>query len=280
MTGFLMKKMLLPVVLLLLLTAFAHRPLNWVAIGDSITYLNDHRDQTKYRLTKGYLTRVTDRLPYLHFSNQGRNGWTIQRFAEKIDSLGIPAGDFYTVFLGTNDWWHGVPIGTVDDYEHGTGDSTIYGSFRILINKLRSLNAAAPIVLITPMPRADFVYINDYRNNAYGSYKAKNGQTLEAVADAVIEIARHDNLRCLDLYHDRRLAVPRLVRYKHLRDPASGTYRDFGYPTYTTVPFDPSTDEYPYPEGAIGMTYDGLHPSDKGCAEIAGKLAKLLKKIP
>ncbi len=275
-----MKKMLLAAAFLVFLSAFAHRPLNWVAIGDSITYLNDHPDETKNRVTKGYLTDVTDRLPYLHYNNQGRNGWTIRGFAEKIDSLGIPAGDFYTVFLGTNDWWQGVPIGSFEDYQRGTGSGTVYGSFRILINKLRSLNAAAPIVLITPMPRADFVYINDYRNNAWGSYKAKNGQTLEAVANAVIDIARLENLRFVDLYHDRRLAVPRLVGFKRLKDPASGTYHDYSYPLYTMVPFNPATDEYPYPEGAIRMTYDGLHPSDKGCAEIAGKLVKVLKNIP
>lgn len=275
-----MKKMLLVAVLPLLLSAFAHRPLNWIAIGDSITYLNDHRDETGNRLTKGYLTDVTERLPWLHYNNQGRNGWTIKAFAESIDSLGIPAGDFYTVFLGTNDWWQGVPIGSLDDYQRGTGAGTVYGSFRILINKLRSLNAAAPIVLITPMPRADFVYINDYRNNAWGSYKAKKGQTLEAVANAVINIARQEKLKCIDLYHDRRLAIPLLVRFKHLKDPASGAYRDYSYPAYTTIPFDPSKDEYPYPESAIGMTFDGLHPSDKGCAEIAAKLVKVINKFP
>lgn len=275
-----MKKILFSVLVLVLLTAFTHRPLHWVAIGDSITYLNDHREETQNRLTKGYLTNVADRLPYLHYDNQGRNGWTVQGFARRIDSLGIPAGDVYTVFLGTNDWWQGVPIGSLEDYVRGTGDGTIYGGFRMLINKLRSLNPAATIVLITPMPRTDFVYISDHRNNAWGSYREKKGQTLAAVANAVIDIARHENLRCVDLYHDRRLAVPRLVRYKRLKDPQTGAYHDYSYPAYTTVPFDPASDDYPYPVGAIEMTYDGLHPSDKGCAEIAGKLINVLKKIP
>jgi lysophospholipase L1-like esterase len=273
-----MKKTFLCVLLPLLLTAFAHRPVNWVAIGDSITYLNDHPDETKNRLTKGYLTDVTERLPYLHYLNQGRNGWTIQRFAAKIDSLDIPAGDVYTVFLGTNDWWHGVPLGSWDDYDRGTGDSTVYGSFRILLNKLRSLNQAARIVLITPMQRTDFVYVNNFKNNAWGSYKAKQGQTLEQVADAVLNIARHEHLRCVDLYHDRRLAVPRLVHFKRLKDPQTGVYHAYGYPAYTAIPFDPASDEYPYPEAAIDMTYDGLHPSDKGCKEIAVRVAKAIKK--
>jgi lysophospholipase L1-like esterase len=273
-----MKKIFPLPILLLLLTGFSHRPVNWIAIGDSITYLNDHRDETKDRIHQGYLTDVTEKMPYLHYVNQGRNGWTVQRFAQKIDSLNIPVGDIYTVFLGTNDWWHGVPVGSWDDYRNGTGDSTVYGSFRVLINKLRSLNPAAPIVLITPMPRADFVYINNYKNNAWGSYKAKELQTLEQVADAVREIARQENLRCVDLYHDRRLAIPRLVHYKRLKNPQTGAYTDYSYPAYTAIPFDPATDEYPYPEEAIGMTFDGLHPSDQGNIEIARKVAKALKK--
>ena len=272
-------KKILAVLFVLLQTAFTHRPLTWVAVGDSITYLNDHRDETKYRLSKGYLTDVAERLPYLHYNNQGRNGWTIRGFARNIDSLGIPFGDVYTVFLGTNDWWQGVPVGTWDDYEQGKGDSTVYGSFRMVVDKLHHLNPEAPIVLITPMQRTDFVYINDYKNNAWGSFKAKNGQTLEQVADAVVDIARHEKLACVDLYHDRRLAIPRLVRYKRLKDRATGAYIDYRYPAYTTIPFDPS-DEYPYPEEAIDMTFDGLHPSDKGCVEIARKVVKALKRIP
>jgi lysophospholipase L1-like esterase len=262
----------------ILFLGFTHRPVNWVAVGDSITYLNDHRDETKYRLGKGYLTDVTEKLPWLHYENQGRNGWTVRRFAQKIDSLNIPAGDIYTVFLGTNDWWQGVPAGHWEDYQNATGDSTIYGSFRILADKLRSLNPNAPVVLITPLPRADFVYINDPRNNAFGSYKPKKGQTLEQVADAVIDIGRHAGFRVVDLYHDKRLAIPKLVHFKRLKDPQTGAYQNYPWPAYTSIPFNPASDEYPYPDGAIDMTFDGLHPSDKGNAEIAKKLVHALKK--
>ena len=80
-------------------------------------------------------------------------------------------------FSGTNDWWQGRPIGTFADYEHNTGNQTVYGSFRIIINKIRSLNEAARIILITPMQRGDFVYIGNVKNNAYGSYKEKTGNS-------------------------------------------------------------------------------------------------------
>jgi lysophospholipase L1-like esterase len=265
---------------LLLTLAFSHKTLTWVAIGDSITYLNDHKDETGNRLTSGYLTDVVADLPYINYKNWGRNGWTTTGFADNIDKLDIPTGDVYTVFLGTNDWWGGHPIGHWSDYKQATGDSTIYGSLCILINKLHSLNPKAPVIFITPMQRADFVYINSYTNNAYGSYKEKAGQTLEQVAEAIIDIGRHEHMKVIDLYHEKSLAIPKLVHFKRVRDPeTAGAYRNYAYPDYTTIPFNPVRDEYPYPPEAVGMTFDGLHPSDAGNAVIAKKLVKVLKKL-
>jgi hypothetical protein len=45
---------------ILLLSSFTQKKkeIIWVAIGDSITYLNNHLDETGHRVTKGYLSRV------------------------------------------------------------------------------------------------------------------------------------------------------------------------------------------------------------------------------
>jgi lysophospholipase L1-like esterase len=274
-----MKKLVCLLIIGAAQTAFTHRTVVWVAIGDSITYLNDHPDETKNRMTRGYLTDITEKLPYIHYNNQGRNGWTTTNFADSWDKLKIPSGDVFTLFLGTNDWWQGHSLGAWTDFEHSTGDSTIYGCFRIILDKLHALNNTAPIILITPMPRTDFVYINDPTNYAWGSYKAKAGRTLEQIANAVITIARNEHLRVVDLYHEKGFAIPRLVHYKRLKDPATGDYRNYPYPDYTFVPYDPTQSEYTYPETAIDMTYDGLHPSNQGCALIAKKLARIFKKL-
>jgi lysophospholipase L1-like esterase len=274
-----MKKLITLILLPAILTSWTHHPLSWVAIGDSITYLNDHPDETKNRMTRGYLTDVVEQLPYIHYINQGHNGWTTTNFADNWDKLKIPSGDVFTIFLGTNDWWHSHRLGTWDDYAKNTGDSTIYGCFRIILDKLHALNPNAPIILITPMPRADFVYINNPKNNAWGSYKEKDGQTLEQVANAVIEIGRHEHRQVVDLYHEKSLAVPNLVHYKRLKDAQTGEYHNYPYPQYTTISFDPAQEEYAYPEDAIEMTYDGLHPSNQGCAVIAKKLVKVLKRL-
>ena len=273
-----MKQLLVYVLLIGLLCSFRPNQLTWVAIGDSITYLNEHLDETGNRITKGYMTRVVEQLPYVQYINQGHNGWTAGRIAQQIDTLGLVKADLYSVFLGTNDWWAGRPLGRLTDYQNNTGNTTVYGSFRLIIDKLRSLNPRASIILITPMQRADFVYLSNAKNNAHGSYKTKNGQTLEAFAKAIDSIGRYEKLPIVDLYNKRSLRLTKLVRYKRLKNPQTGVYSQYPYPKYVDIPFNPQTDEYPYPPEAINRTYDGLHPSDKGYALISKELLKIIKK--
>jgi lysophospholipase L1-like esterase len=271
-----MKKLLLLLLIAGTSTSFNSKPILWVAIGDSITYLNEHANETGKRVTKGYLTRVVEKMPGVQYLNQGHNGWTSADVAEKIETLGLVKADVYTLFLGTNDWWQGRPLGTMDDFQLNTGNGSVYGSFRIIINKLRSLNNKAKIILITPMQRADFVYFNNFKNNAWGSYKEKNGQSLEKFANVVLDIALLEKLPVVDLYHDSGMELPQLVKFKRLKDPLTGVYKNYPYPNYIDIPFNPETDEYPYPAEAIDMTYDGLHPSDKGNEIIANMLLKVM----
>ncbi|WP_345953810.1 SGNH/GDSL hydrolase family protein [Mucilaginibacter sp. PAMB04168] len=255
------------------------KEIKWVAIGDSITYLNDHLDETGNRVTKGYLSRVTEKLPYIQYTNQGHNGWTAIRIAKQIEKLGIQKADVYTVLLGTNDWWGSQPLGTITDYNNNTGYATVYGAFRVIINYLRKVSPQAQIILLTPMQRADFVYLRNPKNNAWGSYRQKNERWLAEFADAVKEIGRQEDLNVVDLYSKGSLKVKRLVKFKRLRDTVSGRYQNFRYPDYTTLKFNPVEDDYPYPPEAIGITYDGLHPSDKGNQVIAHLLVKVMKKL-
>ena len=253
--------------------------MTWVAIGDSITYLNDHLEETCNRVNKGYLTRVTELLPNIQYINQGHNGWTSGGIAQNIERLGLVKADVYSVFLGTNDWWQGRPVGKMEDYQHSTGNATAYGSFRIIIDKIRELNPEAKIVLIAPMQRNDFVYIADAKNNAFGSYRKKNGQSLEEFANVVMTIGQYEKIPVIDLYHDPLLKIENLVNFKRLKDPKTGKYVNYSYPRSTGVPFDPKNDEYPYPPSAINLTYDGLHPSDKGNAIIANALSATFKQL-
>ncbi|MBC7568360.1 MAG: SGNH/GDSL hydrolase family protein [Spirosoma sp.] len=272
-----MKNLVIFLTLLIGFGSFKADTIAWTALGDSITYLNDHPDETGNRVSQGYMTRVIEKLPNIHYINQGHNGWTAVKIAQEIETLGLVKSDVYSIFLGTNDWWGGKPLGRLADYRNRTGSGTVNGSFRIIIDKLRSLNPTARIILITPMQRGDFVYLTNFKNNASGSYKPKNGQTLESFAQAIDSIGRFEQLPVIDLYHTKSLAVKKLVKFKRLKDPQTGAYHNYPYPTYTTIPFTPETDEYPYPPDAINMTYDGLHPSNKGNAVISKQLVKVMK---
>lgn len=271
-----MRVFLLSAVIIFTLDACS-RQQTWVALGDSITYLNDHQNETGDRVTKGYMTLVTKELPHITYVNKGFNGWTATDVAEKINTLGLTKADLYTVFLGTNDWWRGTPVGTLDDYKKNIGRDNFFGAFRIIIDKLRELSPDARIILITPMQRVDFVYIANMKNNAYGSYREKNGQLLSDFAKAIREIGTRENLEVIDLYNNSGMTHENLVRFKRLKDPMTGSYRNYSYPEFINVPFNPETDEYPYPKDAVQMTYDGLHPSDEGYKVIAGMLVEALR---
>lgn len=52
--------------------------------------------------------------------------------------------------------------------------------------------------------------------------------------------------------------LKQLVNYKRLKDPQTGAYKNFPYPSSINIPFNPETDEYPYPPGAMNVTFDGL----------------------
>src|ERR1700761_3408617 len=105
-----MKKSICLLLTLLILASFApHRELTWMAIGDSITYMNGRPELSKNRISKGYMDDVVAKLPYVKFVNNGHSGWTAKGIADNIDNLDLVKSDVYSVFLGTNDWWTGLP---------------------------------------------------------------------------------------------------------------------------------------------------------------------------
>ncbi|MFD2147668.1 SGNH/GDSL hydrolase family protein [Mucilaginibacter antarcticus] len=274
-----MKKLIVLLLTAVVLFAFApQKQLKWMAIGDSITYHNNHLESTKGILTKGYMDRVVDKLPYVKFANHGYPGWTAQGIAENFDNLHLEKADVYTLFLGTNDWWVGLPIGTGDDYRDNTGPKSVYGAYRVIIDKIRQQNSEAKIVLLTPLQRTDFIDINNVRSIIHGSYKPnRQGVALSAYTDAIKNIAQAEKLELVDLYYKSGITVKNAVKYKRLRKVDS-SYQNYVYPKYIDLPFNPDEDEYPYPTEAIDWTYDGLHPSDKGHQKIADMLVKLMKK--
>jgi lysophospholipase L1-like esterase len=224
------------------------------------------------------MTRAVEKLPELTYINKGYNGWTAGDIARDIDKLELSQADVYSIFLGTNDWWQGRPVGTIKEYKDNSGNDTFFGSYRIIINTLRSLSKSARIILITPMQRVDFVNLGNMKNNAFGSYKDKKGQSLAQFADAIVTIGKYEKFDVVDLYNKSGMVLENLVKFKRLKDPHTGEYRNYSYPDFVGVPFNPEKDDYPYPPEAMDMTYDGLHPSDKGYEIIAKMVIGVIKK--
>ena len=94
-----MKKLLLLLTITGITSSFEPNKITWVAIGDSITYLNEHTNETGNRVTKGYMTRVTEQMPNISYTNQGHNGWTAGGIANEIEKLGLTKADIYSIFF-------------------------------------------------------------------------------------------------------------------------------------------------------------------------------------
>ena len=248
------------------------KTLRWCAIGDSFTYLNDHLDETEYRLHEGYLTRILKKLPEypLALNNIGINGST---FEDWVD-VPIPPADLYTVLLGTNDWHRPFPKGDMNDLRRRTR-STILGNLGILLDHIRQAAPKALIVAGNPVERADFVYLLDPENNAAGSYAPVNGLWLKDLAAELIRAYAAEGAYTVDLWNRSGFTQDRLVHFKRVKQ--NGRYEDLPYPDYIGVPFRPGLDEYPYPPEAISLTYDGLHPSDAGADILAELFAEKIK---
>ena len=245
---------------------------HWCAIGDSFTYLNDHLDETGFRVHKGYLTRTCERFVNLQVQNLGING------SRTGDWLTAPlaAADVYTVLLGTNDWFAEVPLGITEDFSMRR-EGSILGNLGCLIGRLRETAPSAPVLVMTPVERGDFVYLFDADNHAHGSYAPCAGRMLSEVAAGIAAACRAAGISVLDLHEKTGITPENAVRFKRVRTPEG--YRDLPYPAYLGIPVRFGEDENPYPPQAQDYTYDGLHPSDKGNEVIAALLAAELEEI-
>ena len=249
------------------------KPIDWCAVGDSFTYLNDHLDETCFRLHKGYLTRILEKLPEypIRLNNIGINGSTFQDWINEP----IPNADLYTVLLGTNDWHRPFPKGDWKDLRERT-PGTILGNLGILLDHIRQASPRAVIVAGNPVERADFVYLLDPENNAPGSYRPENGLWLKDLSGEILEAYRAEGVHAVDLWGKSGFVQEKLIRFKRVKH--GGVYLDLPYPDYIGVPFHPGEDAYPYPEEAIALTYDGLHPSDEGADILAGLFAGKIRE--
>jgi lysophospholipase L1-like esterase len=250
------------------------KQITWCAIGDSFTYLNDHLDETGYRLKKGYLTRSLSKLSQnVRLVNMGINGSATTDWLAKD----IADADLYTVLLGTNDWFsRHTPLGGRADYEKAVS-GTILGNLACIIRNIRRRGPSVPILVMNPVERGDFVCITNIWNMAHGSYREENGVALHDVSNAIFRTVRGEGIIPVDLYTRSGFIPSNAVKFKRLR--INGVVTDVTYPNYIDIAYHQEKDPYPYPEEAAWMTYDGLHPSDLGSEAIALVLSDEINRI-
>lgn len=171
--------------------------------GDSIT------DPRNKAASKKYWNCLSDWLgitPYV-YAVSGRQWNDIPRQANLLQTEHGDSVDAIVIFMGTNDYNNGVPIGKWYDekdeevmYGHGQQkamtmrtrqyicmtDSTYKGRINIALDKVKRMYPDKQIVLLTPIHRAGF-YANDKNWQCTEDYTNQCGIYLQEYIDAVKE---------------------------------------------------------------------------------------------
>ncbi|MBR1498940.1 MAG: SGNH/GDSL hydrolase family protein [Bacteroidaceae bacterium] len=160
----------------------------WCSLGTSISWLNEQT--ASYPITKGYQTRVMEKLAFTGFNNKAVNGGTL---SSAIAAVGY--ADYYTIEHGINDWGHSTPVGTIDDYINNTKNGTFAATYRQVIDRIFQRNKKARVILCTPRKAYGFgTYLPAHW------YDPLNGIYLQEYADIVRQIAAYESFPVADFF--------------------------------------------------------------------------------
>ena len=151
----------------------------------------------------------------------------------------IPESDIITIYMGTNDYGHETPMGTINDLE----DVSFYGALNVIIPGIQKAQPDAKLVWITPTHRYGFgtskllgtAFTYDYLPNG-------RGYSLNDYVDAIKEVCDKYDIPVIDLFSLSEM------------DPSLSEVRTQYMP-------------------------DGLHPNAAGHEKIAAVIAKELTNI-
>ena len=231
-------------------------------LGDSITDPNIKASKVKYW---GFLEQWLQITPYV-YGVSGRQWNDIPRQTDKLKQEHGQDVDAIMIFMGTNDYNNGVPLGvwwdervTQVEYGHGQTKSmvtrrqrtpsmdptTFRGRINIAMDSLKRTFPPKQIVLLTPIHRSDF-HANEKNWQCDESYTNQCGEYLDAYINAVKEAG--------DVW-----AVP-VIDWA----ASSGLF--------------PLMDEYALYFNKADT--DRLHPNDKGHERMARTLMQQLLALP
>ena len=166
-------------------------------IGDSITAGSGTSDgQNVYHAVLGRMMGAAV------VRNYGIGGTRVARFDCPEENWGPAFVDRYVdmadeaelilVFGGTNDYGHGVPLGTLAD----ATPETFCGAYRILLQGLIEKYPTARIMAMTPMQRAGYTQPN-----------LRTGRVLLEYVEAIREIAGQLSIPVVDMYREAGICV-------------------------------------------------------------------------
>ena len=165
----------------------------WCALGTSISWLDSNTASDP--LTKGYQTRVMEKLAFSRYYNKAVNGGTIS------SAVTAPVrADYYTIEHGINDWGHCTPVGTINDYINNTKNGTFAADYRRVIDQIFSRNSKARVILCTPRKAYGFNgYLPDHWYDP--KYDANgNAIYLQDYVDIVRQIAAYESFPVADFF--------------------------------------------------------------------------------
>ena len=109
----------------------------------------------------------------------------------------IPDSDIITIYMGTNDYGHETPMGTIDDTE----DVSFYGALNVIIPGIQKAHPDALLVWMTPTHRYGFG-TSKMLGTAFTYDHLPNGRgySLDDYVDAIKEVCDKYDVPVIDLF--------------------------------------------------------------------------------
>lgn len=171
-----------------------------VFVGDSITAANQYTE-------KFYYEHLKDSLSFGSVQKQATSGSCISAKSDYGNGnspligryQSIPNGDLIVIFMGTNDFGHATPLGSITD----TSDISFYGALNIIIPGIQATYPNSQIVMVTPLHRTRTT--SSGMTSASDSTQNKAGATLADYVNAIKDICNKYDLYIIDLFSEAEL---------------------------------------------------------------------------
>ena len=166
-------------------------------VGDSITAGSG--------TTKTYWSILDDTLELESMTGMGVAGSCVSATSDYKTSnsplinryKSIPDSDIITIYMGTNDYGHETPMGTIDDTE----DVSFYGALNVIIPGIQKAHPDALLVWMTPTHRYGFG-TSKMLGTAFTYDHLPNGRgySLDDYVDAIKEVCDKYDVPVIDLF--------------------------------------------------------------------------------